>query len=56
MKLHCDGGVVDSSLKVYGMKDLGVVDASIMPIFPDQHTQGLTYLYDCKEASEFDWE
>src|SRR6266487_2911614 len=32
------GGVVDSTLKVYGIKGLRIVDASIFLVVPDQHT------------------
>ncbi|KAI4201254.1 MAG: hypothetical protein LQ346_002207 [Caloplaca aetnensis] len=37
------GGVVDPQLKVYGIKGLSVVDASIMPIIPAAHTQSTVY-------------
>jgi choline dehydrogenase len=40
MKPLDDGGVVDSTLKVYGVQSLRIVDASIMLVVPDQHTQG----------------
>lgn len=50
MKPLSDGGVVDSELKVYGIKGLRVVDASIMPIVPDQHTQGPVYMIAEKAA------
>lgn len=39
-----DGGVVDERLRVYGVNGLRIVDASIIPIVPDQHTQGPVYM------------
>ena len=51
MKPRCDGGVVDSKLKVYGVQGLRIVDASIMPLVPDQHTQGPVYMIAEKAAS-----
>lgn len=36
---EADGGVVDPRLRLYGVKKLRIVDASIMPIVPDQHIQ-----------------
>lgn len=38
-----DGGVVDSNLRVYGIKGLRVVDASIMPIHPASHSMTTVY-------------
>ncbi|KAK6527498.1 hypothetical protein TWF694_004481 [Orbilia ellipsospora] len=37
------GGVVDARLRVYGVKGLRVVDASIMPIQISSHLQGTVY-------------
>ncbi|MCJ1405765.1 hypothetical protein MMC11_008995 [Xylographa trunciseda] len=37
------GGVVDSSLLVYGTKNLRVVDASIFPLVPAAHLQAVVY-------------
>jgi choline dehydrogenase-like flavoprotein len=38
-----EGGVVDSSLKVYGTSNVRVVDASIIPLHISAHLQGTTY-------------
>lgn len=45
-----DGGVVDDRLRVYGVTGLRVVDASIMPVIPDQHVQGPVYMIAEKAA------
>lgn len=37
------GGVVDASLKVYGVSGLRVVDASVFPLVPQSNTQSLVY-------------
>ncbi|KAL8996194.1 MAG: hypothetical protein Q9169_004260 [Polycauliona sp. 2 TL-2023] len=37
------GGVVDSKLRVYGIKSLSVVDASMMPTIPASHTSSTVY-------------
>ena len=37
------GGVVDSELRVYGVKGLRIVDASIMPMIPGTHTSSTVY-------------
>ncbi|KAF2002143.1 GMC oxidoreductase [Amniculicola lignicola CBS 123094] len=38
------GGVVDSKMRVYGVKGLRVVDASIFPLVPQSNTQSLVYM------------
>ncbi|KAL8646620.1 MAG: hypothetical protein Q9226_006779 [Calogaya cf. arnoldii] len=37
------GGVVDSKLRVYGVKNLSVIDASVMPTIPASHTSSTVY-------------
>lgn len=37
------GGVVDAELRVYGVKGVWVVDASMMPLLPAAHTQATVY-------------
>jgi len=40
---HDKGGVVDSRLKVYGTKNIRVVDLSILPLLVNSHTQATVY-------------
>jgi choline dehydrogenase-like flavoprotein len=37
------GGCVDAQLKVYGVGNLRVVDASIIPLIPAAHLQATMY-------------
>jgi choline dehydrogenase-like flavoprotein len=37
------GGVVSDQLLVYGVKQLSIVDASIIPLIPVTHLQATTY-------------
>jgi choline dehydrogenase-like flavoprotein len=37
------GGVVDDQLRVYGVKGLSIVDASILPLIPATHLQATMY-------------
>ncbi|KAG6359653.1 hypothetical protein INS49_013176 [Diaporthe citri] len=37
------GGVVDPQLRVYGVRGLRIVDASILPLIPSAHTQETMY-------------
>lgn len=43
MMPRCLGGVVDEDLLVYGVKQLSVVDASMMPDLPGSYTQQTVY-------------
>ncbi|KAM0815407.1 hypothetical protein AB5N19_01201 [Seiridium cardinale] len=45
-----EGGVVDSSLRVYGVSNLRVVDASIVTVLPSGHNQGTVYAFAEKAA------
>lgn len=42
--------VVDPELKVYGIKRLRVVDASIMPVLPAAHTNAVVFMIGEKAA------
>ncbi|GAW25109.1 putative GMC oxidoreductase [Rosellinia necatrix] len=43
MMPRCAGGVVDTNLRVYGTRNLRVVDASILPLIPGGHIQSAIY-------------
>ena len=42
--------VVDPQLQVYGIKNLRVVDASIIPIIPASHPNGVIFMIGEKAA------
>lgn len=45
-----DTGVVDPQLRVFGIKNLRVIDASIMPSIPAAHTNAPAYMIGEKGA------
>ncbi|KAI0480617.1 hypothetical protein GGR56DRAFT_687831 [Xylariaceae sp. FL0804] len=48
-----DGGVVDTSLLVYGTRNVRVVDGSVFPYQPSGHPMGLTYALAVRAAQLF---
>lgn len=47
------GGCVDSQLRVYGVGNLSVVDASVVPLIPSTHLQATMYAVVRMECSPF---
>jgi choline dehydrogenase len=52
MMPQASGGVVDSKLRVYGVKNLRIVDASIQPRITNQHVQSVVYMI-AERAADF---
>jgi choline dehydrogenase-like flavoprotein len=50
LSLNINQGVVDPKLKVHGIKNLRVIDASIMPVIPDCRIQNSVYMIGEKGA------
>lgn len=51
MAPRCESGVVDDKLRVYGVKNLRVADASVMPYIPSGNTAAAVYTIGEKAAS-----
>ena len=41
---NIEDGVVDSQLKVHGVKGLRLIDASVFPVIPDCRIQNAVYM------------
>ena len=52
MMPQASGGVVDSQLRVYGVKNLRIVDASVQPRITNQHVQAVVYMI-AERAADF---
>ena len=46
-------GVVDNHLRVHGVKNLRVIDASVLPVIPDSRIQNTVYMVGEKVSSSF---
>lgn len=44
MGKNIEEGVVDGKLRVYGVQNLRVVDASVIPVIPDCRIQNSVYM------------
>jgi choline dehydrogenase len=46
-------GVVDSKLRVHGVKNLRVIDASVIPVIPDCRIQNSVYMIAEKVSNDY---